>query len=65
MLIHVSIQNEYLFQKKISIILEAVYRKGKITFINNNYKFHLGDKIIVSVNKKNRTKVLQKIKPSF
>ncbi len=48
-----------------SIVLEAVYRNKKIIFNTSAYKFHLRDKIIVSVNKKDRNKVLQKIKPNL
>ena len=48
-----------------SVRLEAIYRNKKIIFNNSNYKFHLKDKILISIDKKYRKKVLQKIKPNL
>ena len=48
-----------------SVRLEAIYRNKKVIFNNSNYRFHLRDKILISIDKKYRKQVLQKIKPNL
>ena len=48
-----------------SVKLQSIYRNKKVIIPDTNYKLHLGDNILITLNKADKKKTLQKLKPKL